>query len=201
MQFLDTATLELVTFPSRPAAEYTVLSYTYDDVGNLNSGTPATESSHYRACILQACRQALDHDISFLWIDSICVNRSSSAEVDESVTASFRLLWEASLCIVYLWDMVPPTKGADYGPDLEDALPLPLLHPRMDIAGAHRGSTSQAVRPKLEPPGRQVLRVAALVARDLVSCIARRRGGTCRPAGTVRPLAGPSIVMGRLSGS
>ncbi|KAH8883704.1 hypothetical protein GQ53DRAFT_625178, partial [Thozetella sp. PMI_491] len=57
----------------------------------------------------QACARARARGIRYLWAHSLCVDQSSSAEVAESVTTSFRLIWNADLCIVDLSDLAPAT--------------------------------------------------------------------------------------------
>jgi hypothetical protein len=51
------------------------------------------------------CRIALDHGLHYVWSDTCCVDRNSSADVSESVNALFRYYSEAEICIVYLDDV------------------------------------------------------------------------------------------------
>ncbi|KAK3381243.1 hypothetical protein B0H63DRAFT_198164 [Podospora didyma] len=134
MKFLDTASLELISLVDHLSTAYAVLSYTWShpsdelthhDVGLLPSATdwPGRHKAAYRR-IVQACRRAQAHNIRYLWVDSLCVDQSSTADVVESVIASFRLVWDAALCIAYLPDLEPKSSNEGVFPDLglENAL-------------------------------------------------------------------------------
>jgi hypothetical protein len=122
MQFLATDSLHRVSFADRPPIEYAILSYTWtqppEELTHADAGRiararltggdwPGCHTAGYRR-VVQGCHQARALGIRYLWVDSLCVDRSSSAEVAESVTASFRLLWDAAVCIVHLSDLPPP---------------------------------------------------------------------------------------------
>jgi hypothetical protein len=136
MKFLETASLDRVSFVDRPPSEYAILSYTwtqpsdeltYCDAGNLSRDSlagkewPGRRTAGFRR-VLQACQQARERNIRYLWVDSIGTDQSSSADVAESVTASFSLVWHAALCIVHLSDLSPTTGEEPPLADLEKAL-------------------------------------------------------------------------------
>ncbi|KAK3314485.1 hypothetical protein B0H66DRAFT_563026 [Apodospora peruviana] len=124
MKFLDTTTLNLVSFADGPPSEYILFSYatdqpseellTHHHVNHLSSshGGEKDRPSHHHTelsgPLLQACQQARARNVGYLWVFPLCVDQSSSADLSESVTASFRLLWNASVCIVHLSDIPLP---------------------------------------------------------------------------------------------
>ncbi|KAF8960790.1 heterokaryon incompatibility protein-domain-containing protein [Flammula alnicola] len=47
---------------------------------------------------------AKEHHVSFVWMDTVCINKDSSSELDESIRSMYRWYREASICLVYLAD-------------------------------------------------------------------------------------------------
>ncbi|KAH7915217.1 heterokaryon incompatibility protein-domain-containing protein [Hygrophoropsis aurantiaca] len=50
----------------------------------------------------QLCRIAKLHGIEFVWADTCCIDKSSSAELDESIRSMFRWYRNSEICVVYL---------------------------------------------------------------------------------------------------
>jgi len=128
MEFLHTASLDLVSFVDRPPSEYAVFSHSRDPSRNEPHGRVSSmgavagrfRCATCRSCIAQACRQAQARGIPYLWPG--CLGDDRAAE-PAAVTASFRLVWGADLCIAHLPDLPPAAAGADSLADLEAALP------------------------------------------------------------------------------
>jgi hypothetical protein len=63
---------------------------------------------------LEMCsRIALDHGLQYVWIDTCCIDKNSSAEISEAINSTFRYFAESELCIAYLDDLEDHTKD-DY---------------------------------------------------------------------------------------
>ncbi|KXH30977.1 HET domain-containing protein [Colletotrichum salicis] len=56
--------------------------------------------------ILQACQKANARGLEFLWVGSVCVDRTSTLSLQHAVSYSFRLLQAATVCFVYLQDLL-----------------------------------------------------------------------------------------------
>lgn len=52
--------------------------------------------------IYRACRQARDDGISWIWIDTCCINKQSSAELSEAINSMFRWYQQAQVCYAYI---------------------------------------------------------------------------------------------------
>ncbi|KAF8957192.1 heterokaryon incompatibility protein-domain-containing protein, partial [Flammula alnicola] len=51
------------------------------------------------------CRVAReDYSVSLAWMDTICINKDSTSELDESIRSMYRWYKNASVCVVYLGD-------------------------------------------------------------------------------------------------
>lgn len=111
MRLLRTRTLDLEAFydpGTRP--RYAVLSHTWEPGRHLTYSDLAADPEHALSgtgseLVRRACdvAQKLGHE--YLWVECICVDGSSTAEVSEAVNSSFRWYQEASACLVYLADL------------------------------------------------------------------------------------------------
>ncbi|KAF9473423.1 hypothetical protein BDN70DRAFT_843490 [Pholiota conissans] len=53
--------------------------------------------------LVQFCRAALEnHGLSLGWMDTVCIDKSSSSELDESIRSMFKWYQNSSICITYL---------------------------------------------------------------------------------------------------
>lgn len=68
--------------------------------------------------ILQTCIKArIDHNVRYAWVDTCCIDKSSSAELTKSINSMYDYYAKAKVCFVYLCDLEPA------GDDLGKALP------------------------------------------------------------------------------
>lgn len=56
-----------------------------------------------------ACALARERGYNYIWIDTVCIDKSSSAELSEAVNSMFRWYEKSSVCFVYLFGL--HTKG------------------------------------------------------------------------------------------
>ncbi|KAF1927545.1 uncharacterized protein M421DRAFT_421387 [Didymella exigua CBS 183.55] len=61
--------------------------------------------------IVNAAREAQNLGFKYIWIDTCCIDKSSSAELQEAINSMYRWYFDAEICIVYLEDVWPPKKG------------------------------------------------------------------------------------------
>jgi hypothetical protein len=91
-----------------PHTTYAILSHTwlhdrpgevtYNDWkgGNFDTDSPGYQKlSHF-------CRIATSYDITLAWMDTICINKDSSSELDEWIRSMFKWYRDASVCVIYL---------------------------------------------------------------------------------------------------
>lgn len=55
--------------------------------------------------IIAACHRALTNGLRYLWCDTNCINKTSSAELSEAINTMFRWYQEANVCYGYLADV------------------------------------------------------------------------------------------------
>ncbi|KAM6523525.1 hypothetical protein FSOLCH5_004142 [Fusarium solani] len=118
MRLLNTRTLQLETFGASPE-KYAILSHTwgsdevlFDDIQSQARMNEIRQKNGqgYRK-ISQACEKALDRGYDHIWIDTCCIDKSSSAELSEALNSMFRWYREASMCFAYLSDVSPQPSG------------------------------------------------------------------------------------------
>ena len=55
--------------------------------------------------ILHAAEQAVGQGCDYVWVDTCCIDKSSSAELQEAINSMYRWYRDAEVCIVYLEDI------------------------------------------------------------------------------------------------
>jgi hypothetical protein len=61
--------------------------------------------------IINAAKEAQDLRFKWIWIDTCCIDKSSSAELQEAINSMYRWYGEAEICLVYLGDVTRPAVG------------------------------------------------------------------------------------------
>lgn len=90
MRLINTTTLELETFSDEPFElsfpRYAILSHTWEDeevtFQDIQNLDVARKKRGY-AKIAKCCETALEEGLQWAWIDTCCINKERSAELDE----------------------------------------------------------------------------------------------------------------------
>ncbi|TLS25613.1 hypothetical protein PpBr36_07552 [Pyricularia pennisetigena] len=62
--------------------------------------------------ILHACHQARQDGLKYLWCDTNCIDKSSSAELSEAINSMYSWYERSRVCYAYLEDVPPPGASA-----------------------------------------------------------------------------------------
>lgn len=116
MRLINTTTMKLEQFMGvQDVPSYTILSHTWGEgevtlpdfanlaVANLEKGFAKIEHT---------CRQARLNGIGYAWVDTCCIDKTSSAELTEAINSMFHLYASSAVCYAYLSDL-DPEGGAD----------------------------------------------------------------------------------------
>lgn len=111
MRLLNTTTIpyRLHEFPSSDSERYAVLSHTWgatnDEVSfaDVEAGLAETKPAYHK--IKYACERALHDGYEWIWIDTCCIDKSSSAELSEAINSMYQWYRQASSCYAYLSDV------------------------------------------------------------------------------------------------
>ncbi|KAI6085215.1 HET-domain-containing protein [Hypoxylon rubiginosum] len=56
--------------------------------------------------IISACEKAKSHGLTWLWVDTNCIDKTSSAELTEAINSMFQWYAKSKICYAYLSDVV-----------------------------------------------------------------------------------------------
>lgn len=88
---------------------------TFQDLNGGNSTLARQKKGYYK--VEACCAQALKDGLTYAWIDTCCIDKSSSAELSEAINSMYRWYSSAQVCYAYLED-VP----SDQDPRVTDSL-------------------------------------------------------------------------------
>ena len=112
MRLLQTKTLDLHYFVPSKVPDYVILSHTWEDeeitYQDILKGDFLLQKGY--AKLQGACEQASRDGYKFIWIDTCCIDKASSAELQESINSMYNWYRDAQICYVYLTD-VPEASG------------------------------------------------------------------------------------------
>lgn len=109
MRLLNIRTLPLLDFVDvlcPEEAKYAILSHTWgtEEVTLEDLHKPESKQLQGYKKIERCCVQA-DHDgYDYLWIDTCCIDKKSSAELSEAINSMYNWYYWADVCYVYLSD-------------------------------------------------------------------------------------------------
>src|SRR5436189_6483734 len=117
MRLLNSATLELEEFSGNKIPEYAILSHTWegDEVSFQDMQAHTAEKRAGYAKIKYSGTQATADGYGYFWMDTCCIDKSSSAELSEAINSMYRWYKNAGICYAYL-----PDVAADANHQLED---------------------------------------------------------------------------------
>lgn len=107
MWLLNTATYELHYCVSETEQKYAILSHTWgeEEVLFQDMKTNAAREKKGWAKITGACLKASEDNYTYLWVDTVCINKESSAELSEAINSMWLYYYNANVCYVLLSDV------------------------------------------------------------------------------------------------
>lgn len=112
MRLLNTTTRCLHDFPSSNVPNYAILSHTWaepqDEVLFVDMERGLAEKKAGYKKLRWACDQASTDEFSWIWVDTCCIDKNSSAELSEAINSMYKWYLNAMTCYAYLAD-VPST--------------------------------------------------------------------------------------------
>lgn len=118
MRLINTSTQVFEEFVGNDVPNYAILSHTWDEdevtFHDMTSTDRDTKKGNEK--IQKTCQIARNAGLEYAWVDTCCIDKSSSAELTEAINSMFHWYQQAVFCIVYLADL--PSSGS-----LEEFLP------------------------------------------------------------------------------
>jgi hypothetical protein len=97
MRLLHTARIELREFSPRKVPGYAILSHTWGEeevtLQNLKTIEAAKLQGYEK--VSKACFIAAKDGFDYIWIDTCCIDKTSSAELSEALNSMYRWYQEA----------------------------------------------------------------------------------------------------------
>lgn len=116
MRLINVHSFAFKEFFGKNIPKYAILSHTWidgeevtlQDWGHL--GPASRKAGFYK--IQGACHKARAHGLDWLWVDTNCIDKSSSAELTEAINSMFMWYANADICYAYLNDVPSATDNA-----------------------------------------------------------------------------------------
>ena len=109
LKLKDDGEFSLIEFIGNKIPRYAILSHTWEADGeevtfkDLMKGTGKSKAGYQK---IRFCgEQAVTDNLQYFWVDTCCINKSSSAELSEAINSMFRWYHDAGKCYVYLSDV------------------------------------------------------------------------------------------------
>jgi hypothetical protein len=117
MRLINTTTLGIEIFFDGHAPPYAILSHRWHDgevsLQEMESGT-AVERPGY-AKIVETCALAVRDGLGYAWVDTCCIDKTSSAELSVAINSMYRWYKEAIVCYAFLSDVEVDDVETDAG--------------------------------------------------------------------------------------
>lgn len=110
MRLLNTSTYQLESFLGTEKPPYAILSHTWEPEGEIifNDLLLPLDQLASKIGFLKVkntCSRAAQDGYSHVWIDTLCIEKSSSAELSEAINSMFRWYKESAVCYAFLADV------------------------------------------------------------------------------------------------
>ncbi|KAF2009503.1 HET-domain-containing protein [Aaosphaeria arxii CBS 175.79] len=106
MRLLRTSTIEVEEFIGREIPEYVILSHTWQEeectLQDVQSGAAKGKKGYTK--IVKCCEKAAEDGYSYCWVDTCCIDKTSSAELSEAINSMYQYYKNARICYAYLAD-------------------------------------------------------------------------------------------------
>lgn len=107
MRLLNSKTLEIEEFYGDDTPKYAILSHRWLDgevsLKDMDNGAAKAKAGYNK--IKLCCEQAAKDGIGYAWVDTCCIDKTSSAELSEAINCMYNWYEGAQICYVYLSDV------------------------------------------------------------------------------------------------
>jgi hypothetical protein len=107
VRLVDTSTLSLHFFLDEGIPDYAILSHRWDEeeVSFQHLESKRAHELPGFAKIAGCCAQARADGWHYVWIDSCCIDKTSSAELSEAINSMYQWYKSAQVCYAFLSDV------------------------------------------------------------------------------------------------
>src|SRR5437762_13335921 len=110
MRLLNTINYKLEEFGGNKIPPYTILSHTWGEneitfQHIVRASFDDVKDDERYEKVKRTCSTAAAHGFRYVWIDTCCIDKTSSAELSEAVNSMYRWYQESEVCYAYLADV------------------------------------------------------------------------------------------------
>jgi len=110
MHLLNSSTLRVAKFQGDKVPPYAILSHTWgkeeDEVLFADMERGSAEGKLGYKKIRYSCAHAAAHGHDYIWVDTCCIDKSSSADLSEAINSMYTWYRDATICYAYLADVL-----------------------------------------------------------------------------------------------
>ncbi|KAI1073367.1 heterokaryon incompatibility protein-domain-containing protein [Whalleya microplaca] len=122
MWLINTETLEREYVESPKPKSYAILSHTWESDGSEVSFAQFGDLRTAKALpgftkIQRTTVIARERGLAHAWVDTVCIDKSSSAELSEAINSMYRWYSLAAVCLAYLSDLPSAARVANFYPE------------------------------------------------------------------------------------
>lgn len=125
MRIIDAQELVLDVVNHCGERKYAILSHRWGDeevnLEDFTANSTAVREKLGYAKIQDSCTRAVQDGYSYVWVDTCCIDKTSSSELSEAINSMYLWYQQAEVCYAYLFDVDVPD---GYDPDLDDGKAL-----------------------------------------------------------------------------
>jgi hypothetical protein len=138
MRLINVKTYEIREFTGVDIPPYAILSHTWEaeevsfqDMSNLDAARIKKGFTKIEYC----CRQAGENGWAWCWVDTCCIDKTSSAELSEAINSMFQYYRRSMVCYAYISDLPDNTSSVSMFLDRQDYVKSPRSRPRWFTRG------------------------------------------------------------------
>ncbi|GAW13471.1 hypothetical protein ANO14919_028570 [Xylariales sp. No.14919] len=108
MRLVNALTYQIHEFLDHSVEDYAILSHTWDEEECTlrDMSGPDVELQKGYTKIKFCCEQAIADGLNWVWVDTCCIDKTSTAELSEAINSMFRWYSNAKVCYAYLADVI-----------------------------------------------------------------------------------------------
>lgn len=118
MYLLEASSIRLFAFTPNETPPYAILSHTWgavsDEVLFADLQCQTAEKKALYSKVQHTCTQAIVDGWEYVWIDTCCIDKSSSAELSEAINSMYLWYKKAKVCYAYLSDLTVDTSATQF---------------------------------------------------------------------------------------
>ena len=112
MRLLHTTNITLEEFEGTNIPDYAILSHRWEteevSLQDMECGKAMNKRGY--AKIKGCCLQAAKDGLKYVWIDTCCIDKTSSAELSQAINSMYQWYSDARVCYAYLTDVSCPAE-------------------------------------------------------------------------------------------